>query len=576
MINTYFRLLHYLKPYWFLFTISVLFTLLYSTLAIVPIFLIKNILDDIFIARKEALLLPIALGLITAYLLMSLAHFFSAYLLRYIGQRVIMDVRNHLYRHLQYLSLGFFQKQSTGELMSRITNDTLLLEDAMARKVSDLLKNLFSLIALAGYIFYLSYYYAFFSLIIFPLVLGPIVKFARKLRKLSVRSQEYMAGLNSVLFETFTGINIVKAFCMEDFEFAKFQRENQGVFKNNIRAARIDALTPPMLEFLGAFAGALIIVYGGYHVIAGSISAGTFMTFIIALFSMHVPVRRLNDSNFAIQRALASAIRIFTILDTKADIYDRAGATELPTFQDQIAFHNVSFRYERDYVLREINLKAHFGQTIALVGESGAGKSTLVNLIPRFFEPDEGSITIDGNDINTLTLKSLRSQIGIVSQDTVLFNDTIKNNIAYGLKQAPLESIMAVAQTAYAHEFIADLQSGYDTVIGERGATLSGGQKQRISIARALFKNPPILILDEATSSLDTESERIVQLALANLMKNRTTFVIAHRLSTIRNADIIVVLENGSIVEKGTHEELLASQGVYRKLYEMQFVSLKN
>lgn len=573
MIDIYLRLLRYLKPYWFLMTISIIFTFLYSLFSLIPIFLVKNILDDIFINKKEELLLVISFGLVGAYFVIGISNFFSSYLLRYIGQRVILDVRNDLYHHLQTLSLGFFYKNPTGVLMSRITNDTTLLEDAMARKVSDLLKNIFSLLSLSGYLFFLSYFYATLSLFVLPVVIAPIVKFATKLRNISIRLQEYMAGLNTVLLETFTGIDVVKAFCMEDFEYSKFLRENNGVFKSNIRAARIDAITPPFLEFVGAVAGAIIIGYGGHQVIIGNVSAGTFMTFIIALFSMHLPIRKLNASNYAIQRALAAAIRIFAFLDTPRDIFDNKEAKELPKFHNSITFENVSFKYEQDYVLKNINFEAEYGQTIAIVGESGAGKSTLVSLIPRFFDVTDGYIKIDTFDIKFVTLFSLRSQIGLVRQDTVLFNDTIKNNIAYGLFDIPMKKIENVAKTAYAHDFIINLPKGYDTIIGERGDKLSGGQKQRIAIARALLKNPPILILDEATSALDTESEQMVQQALANLMENRTTLVIAHRLSTIRNADLILVIEKGKIVERGSHDTLLKRKGVYQKLYDMQFAT---
>jgi len=571
MINVYFRLLRFVKPYLFLFIISICLTFIYSLLSVVPIFLVKNILDDVFIQKKQEMLLIISFGLVFAYLFMGITNFSASYLLRYIGQKVILDIRNQLYRHLQFLSLRFFQKNPTGVLMSRITNDTLMLEDAIARKIGDILKDVFSLLALSGYLFFLSYYYALLSLVVFPLILAPIVKFARKLRKISIRSQEYMADLNSVLLETFTGINIVKAFCMEDFEYAKFQRENKGVFKYNIRAARLDIITPPLLELIGAVAGAFIISYGGYHVIQGTISAGTFMTFIIALFSMHIPIRKLNASNFSIQRALASAIRIFAFLDTPNDIKNAPGALELPLFHEHIVFRDVTFRYDETVVLNNINLSIKRGQTIALVGESGAGKSTLVNLLPRFYDPVQGSITIDGHDLRQVTLKSLRSQLGIVTQDTILFNDTVRNNIAYGIHDASLEKIVSIAGMAYAHDFIEKMPRGYDTIIGERGTKLSGGQKQRLAIARALFKDPPILILDEATSALDSESEKMVQLALTNLMKDRTTFVIAHRLSTVRNADLIVVLDNGSIVEIGSHDELLSLHGAYYKIHELQF-----
>ncbi|MBN2382463.1 ABC transporter ATP-binding protein [bacterium] len=576
-MDTYFRLLRYVKPYLPLFLVSIVLTFFYSLLSVIPIFLVKNILDDVFIQKKQEMLVLISYGLVFSYLLMGITHFFSSYILRYVGQRVILDVRNQLYRHLQFLSLRFFQQNPTGTLMSRITNDTLMLEDAIARKIGDILKDFFSLIALSGYLFFLSYYYALLSLVVLPLALAPIVKFAQKLRKISIRTQEYMADLNSVLLETFTGINIVKAFCMEDFEYNKFQHENRGVFKYNIRAARLDVITPPLLEFIGAVGGAIIISYGGFHVIRGTISAGTFMTFIIALFSMHLPIRKLNASNFSIQRALASAIRIFAFLDIPADIKDSPGAVELPAFRDKVVFDDVSFKYDEEPVLRSINLTVHYGQTIALVGESGAGKSTLVNMIPRFFDPSAGQITIDGHDLRQVTIKSLRSQLGIVTQDTILFNDTVRNNIAYGQHEASLNRIQQVARMAYAHEFIEKMPEGYETIIGERGTKLSGGQKQRIAIARALFKNPPILILDEATSALDTESEKMVQMALSNLMRDRTTFVIAHRLSTIRNADLIVVLEQGRIVEMGSHDELISAQGIYHRLHGLQFETvLKN
>ena len=379
-----------------------------------------------------------------------------------------------------------------------------------------------------------------------------------------------MADIAKFIFETISGIRIVKAFCMEQYENRRFSEENNRFFRIRIKRLRIRALASPTMEMLGGIASDAILYYGGYNVIKGSMSTGDFFSFVAAFAMMYKPVRELNKLNQTIQEGLAAAVRTFELLDLKADIVDKPNATELPVIKEQIEFRNICFQYDDIPILRNINLKVKTGEIIAVVGTSGAGKTTLVNLIPRFYDATSGALLIDGTDIRDATLKSLRGQIGMVTQEIILFNDTIKNNISYGSLEKPDHEIIAAAKAAYAHEFIVGSPEGYDSIIGERGVKLSGGQKQRIAIARALLKNAPILILDEATSSLDSQAEREVQVALEKLMEGRTTFIIAHRLSTIKKADRIIVLSDGRMVEEGTHNKLLARKGEYYKLYTMQ------
>lgn len=460
--------------------------------------------------------------------------------------------------------------------MSRVLNDVSTMEQAVSNVLSDLLRESFAILCFVVLLFILNWRFAIIAFIVLPLSIWPVHIISKKIRHISRKTQEQMSDMSSILQETISGIAIVKAFVKEEFEFNRFAKANQKYFDNSMRATKASSLQTPIMEFLGSIAAALIIFLGGLQVMSGVMTTGTFFAFVGALFSMYAPFKKLGQINFTIQTALAASSRVFEMLDTKAILTEAPGAIELPPFSKSIEFKNVSFKYEDELILKNINLKINKGEVVAIVGSSGAGKTSLVNLLPRFYDPCEGQILIDGIDIKKVTFASLRSQIGIVTQDTILFNDTLENNIAYGAKDYPRERLEASAKAACCDEFIYSnaLPDNFNTIIGDRGVRLSGGQRQRISIARAIFKNPPILILDEATSSLDTESEMMVQQALKNLMENRTTLIIAHRLSTIRNVDRIIVLENGSIVEEGAHEELMKRGGAYKKLYELQFAEV--
>ncbi|RLA91812.1 MAG: ABC transporter permease, partial [Deltaproteobacteria bacterium] len=422
-------------------------------------------------------------------------------------------------------------------------------------------------------VFYQKWDWALITFMIFPISIIPIVKFGKKIRKFSKKSQIKMGSITTLLHETISGNRIVKAFNMEDYESKRFSEENHRLFKIIMKRQTIRALSSPVMETLGGLGAALIILVGGMAVIKGKVTPGTFFSFVTALFMMYQPLKSISKMNNIIQEGMAAGKRVFEILDLKPGIHDKEGAIHLSGIKEGIEFKNVSFKYEDEWVLKDISFKVRKGETVALVGMSGGGKTTIANLIPRFYDIQHGTILIDGVDIRDYTIRSLRDNIAIVTQQTILFNDTVRNNIAYGNHEKNDEEVIKAAIAANAHDFILKLPKGYNTIIGEAGIKLSGGERQRISIARALLKDAPILILDEATSSLDTESEKEVQIALNNLMKNRTSIVIAHRLSTIRNADKIIVIENGKIVEKGTHEELLALKGYYKKLYDLQFVT---
>jgi subfamily B ATP-binding cassette protein MsbA len=455
--------------------------------------------------------------------------------------------------------------------MSRITNDVNSMQGAVSEAVTSLLKDSFTLICLMFVIFYRDWQLALVAMVIFPVTIYPIATFGRKIRKLATRTQMTMGSLTTLLQETISGARIVKAFGREDYESSRFSRENETLLKLTLKSVTISAVSSPFMEFLGGVGIAAIIFYGGYQVIQGVSTPGTFFSFLAALIMLYEPIKRLTNVNNTIQQGIAGAQRVFSIIDAVPEIRNKPEAIPLPAISKAIDIRNVTFRYEDTPVLKQINLTVRAGEAVAFVGMSGGGKTTLVNLIPRFYDVSEGQILIDGRDIRDVTMESLRAQIGIVTQQTILFNDTVRNNIIYGDIEKTEADVIRAAKAANAHHFIMNLPDGYDTVIGEQGTKLSGGERQRISIARALLKDAPILVLDEATSSLDTEAEIEVQEALENLMKGRTTLVIAHRLSTIRNADRIVVLVNGEIVEEGTHEALLDKKGEYFRLYQMQF-----
>jgi len=471
------------------------------------------------------------------------------------------------------MPMQFYTEHSTGKLMSRLLNDVSIINNAASTSIKDLVQNLITVIALLGVVFYQDWRLAAISCLVLPFAYYPIIKLGRKLRRVSRKGQEEISGITAIMHETFTGASVVKAFGMEPSEINKFMEKNYSLFKISMKGVKLTELSTPLMEFIGAVGASLIIWYGGHQVVNGVTTPGTFFSFLTALIMMYSPLRALTRVNAAIQQSIAAAERVFAILDLDTEEVTNKGTTELHGIKDRIELRNVSFKYPSStkHAISDASFSVPHGRTVALVGSSGGGKTTIGNLLLRFYEPESGGIYIDGTDIRDFTLRSLRSRIGIVSQDVILFNDTVFSNIAYGKKDIGMEDVMNAAKKAYAHDFIINMPDGYNTVIGERGAKVSGGEKQRIAIARAILKDPPILILDEATSALDTESEHIIQMALDNLMIGRTTFVIAHRLSTIKNADLIIALDNGKIVEMGRHEELLTRRGLYKRLYDMQF-----
>ncbi|MCX5834737.1 MAG: lipid A export permease/ATP-binding protein MsbA, partial [Deltaproteobacteria bacterium] len=565
------RLLKLARPHMWKFILALLCMIIVGLSTSAAAFLVKPALDEIFLNKNATTLIWIPIAVLIIYLLKGLGSYGQTVLMNYIGQRVIADLRYSLYRHIQLQPLSFFTKNSTGILMSRITNDVNLIQGAVSEAVTSLLKDTFTLIGLIFVIFYRDWKLAIIAMLVFPVAIYPVAEFGRKMRRIASDSQVTMGTLSTLLQETISGNRIVKAFGMENYENERFAKENERLFKLTMKSVSVRAISTPLMELLGGLGIAAIIFYGGYQVIYGISTPGTFFSFLTALLLLYEPAKRLTGVNNTIQQGIAGAERVFTVIDTIPEIEDKPGAEPLPQITQGIDIDHVTFRYDETPVLKDVHLKIKAGEVIAFAGMSGGGKTTLVNLIPRFYDVTEGRILIDGHDIRDVSIETLRSQIAIVTQQTILFNDTIRNNIAYGDIRKSEEDIIRAAKAANAHDFIMKIPDGYDAIIGEQGVKLSGGERQRISIARALLKDAPILILDEATSSLDTEAEVEVQDALDELMKGRTTLVIAHRLSTIRNADRIIVLVDGKIVEEGTHESLLAKKGEYYKLYNLQF-----
>jgi len=568
----YRRLLGYIRPYYPLIALGMVFALICSATEGATALIVKPIMDDIFIRKDVALLKVLPWVLVFLYVVKGGARFGQSYLMRSVGQRVVMRFRYELYHHIQRLSLSYFHRVPSAVLMSRITNDVKQLSRISAEIIADFFRQVFTMLVLLGVIFYQEWRMALIYFSVLPGVMWPIRAIGRRLRQISRWNQEKMAELNVILQETFTGNKIVKAFNMEEYEAQRFQQENEKLYRLQMKGVAANEILSPLMECLGAIGTALVIWYGGMRVIQGTTTPGTFFSFIAAVAMLYRPVRKLGKMHNVFQEAMAATERVFEVLDTEPDVKDRPGAVRFPGLRECIEFRRVYFQYDgSEAVLKNINLRIDRGQTVALVGLSGAGKSTLVDLIPRFYDVSSGAIFIDGVDVRDIQLRSLREKIGIVTQETILFNDTVANNIAYGRRDASRKEIEEAARLAYAHQFIVELPEGYDTVIGERGAKLSGGQRKRLAIARALLKNPDILILDEATAELDSESEELVQQALQNLMAGRTTIAIAHRLSTIYQADKIVVIDNGQIVQTGRHEELIKQEGIYRRLYNLQF-----
>jgi subfamily B ATP-binding cassette protein MsbA len=572
-MKLYFRLLKYLRPYWMYLAAAGLCAGAISGLTAAQAWLVKPVLDGIFINKDVRLLHILPIAIVAVSLFKGLFNYGQAYLMSYAGNRVIKNIRDGLYRHLVLMPVGFYTRHSTGQLISRVLNDVGTMQMSVSTLVKNIFQQILTLIALTVVVFYQDWRMAIIAVLVLPLAYYPIMRLGRRLRSLGRSNREKIADISSILQETFSGIRAIKAFGMEEFETERFKEKGQGYLKNIMKSVRLSEGISPLMELVGSLGVSLIIWYGGSRVIHGQMTVGAFTSFMAACWMMYAPLRSLGTANNTLQQTLASAERVFEIMDAETEQVHEGVKEDLPVVCREIEFKNVSFQYEdtRVETLSNINLRIKAGEMLAIVGSSGSGKTSLVNLLPRFYHPTEGAILMDGTDIRQVRLNSLRRQIGIVSQETFLFDDTVRNNIAYGLKDPSLDKIIEAAKAAYAHSFIMKMPQGYDTQIGERGVKLSGGEKQRLAIARALLKNPPILVLDEATSSLDTESEYMVQQALANLMKGRTTFVIAHRLSTIQNAHRIVVIDQGRIVEMGRHEELLKTKGVYHRLYQMQF-----
>ena len=595
-MQNYLRLLRFLKDHKVIFTWAVVAMFVASLFESVQLSLLVPLTDRIF--TKKAIIVPNKLPPFltdivnhlnaidphrlffilpfVVFFLMLIKHvvtYFYQLLMNDVAQRVMRDVRLKLYETIQNLSLDYFSEKRTGELISRVTHDVQIIENAVSYGVTDLFRQTFLVILYIGIVFTIHIKAALVAFILFPFIGFPIAIIGKRLKKLSQQSQERMADINTILLETISGIRVVKAFCTEKYELGRFKEKNHDYYKLKMKAVRRTLFINPITELVGVIGGIFVILWLGKQVMDGTMSFGVFILFFGSLMSIISPMKKLGNVNALTQQALSANERIYDILDRLPTVREKPDARELSLIQNKVSLENITFHYaqESGVVLKDINLEIKVGQLVAIVGPTGTGKSTLVNLIPRFYDPTQGTIRIDGVDLKEVTFKSLRKQIGIVAQETFLFNDTVKANIAYGHSDASQAEIESVAKKAYAHPFVASMPRGYNTIIGDRGFRLSGGEKQRIAIARAILKNPPILILDEATSQLDSESEKYVHEALDELMKGRTVIAIAHRLSTIKKANKIVVIDQGRIIGIGTHEELLNSCELYLRLYSTQF-----
>lgn len=571
-MTLYLRILSYIKPYMHRLLFAMVCTIMAAAGNLYIPWIIKDMIDEVLADKNGTMLNWIAASIIAIFIVRGLFWYGQNYLMSYVGQSVIIDIRAAVFKKLQRLSVSFYDKNKTGTIMSYVTNDVNALQSAMVENTIEMITEGFILIGSTVAMIYLDWRLTLFTVCTFPVVLWFMEFFGKKIRKTGGRIQECTADITSVLQESVASARVIKSFVREDYEVDRFDVENKANFRANMKNAQLMATLTPVVELVAAIGVTMIIWYGGNNVINGTITAGSLVAFLTYAVNISNPIKRLTRVIGNIQKALAAAQRVFMIIDMPEEIAESRDAKQLPEVSGKVEFQNVSFAYnDKGNVITDLSFSVKPGEVIAIVGPSGAGKSTIANLLPRFYDVNKGDIKIDGHSVREVTLDSLREQVGIVPQETMLFNGSVYNNILYGRLDATKEEIEAAAKAANAHDFIMQLTDGYETKLGDRGVNLSGGQRQRIAIARAILKNPRILILDEATSALDTESERVVQEALDRLMVGRTSFVIAHRLSTVKNADKILVLEKGNLVESGTHDELLALDGLYAHLYKIQY-----